>query len=137
MPALPARRPVGERPFQALAETVNPYYLRGDWVCYEKERLRLLRNEQGEKRTARSASAEQEVQANVDRLFLATWKLLGIGHGGPDVLLYRPTLQFNDVLRYRGSQCPLLGFHFFFSFERSYLRAPKKPHLERDLVVSS
>ena len=23
---------------------------------------------------------------------------------------------------------PLLGFHFFFSFERSYLRAPKRPH---------
>ena len=32
---------------------------------------------------------------------------------------------------------PLLGFHFFFSSELSYRRAPKKPHLERDLAVSS
>jgi hypothetical protein len=32
---------------------------------------------------------------------------------------------------------PLLGFSFFFSFELSYQRAPKKPHLEIDLAVSS
>src|SRR5215471_10881685 len=54
----------GRAGVSGFGRTVNPYYLRGDWVCYEKERLRLLRNEQGEKRAARSASAEQEVRAS-------------------------------------------------------------------------
>src|ERR1039457_931909 len=46
----------------------------------------------------------------------------------PQVLLYRPILQggppLNEALRVRR-----IGLCFFFSFELSYLRAPKNPRL--------
>ncbi len=44
VPALHAPRPVAERAFQALPETVKEYYFRGDSACYEKDLMGWLRN---------------------------------------------------------------------------------------------
>ena len=48
VPALYAPLPVAERAFQALPETVNEYYFRGDSACYEKDLVHWLRDEERE-----------------------------------------------------------------------------------------
>jgi 2-hydroxychromene-2-carboxylate isomerase len=44
------------------------------------------------------------------------------------VVIYRPILQWGPPLD-EALSVPWIGFYFFFSFELSYLRAPKKPRL--------
>jgi hypothetical protein len=48
VPAQQQPLPVAKRAFQALPDTVNEYYFRGDSACYEKELLSWLRDEQRE-----------------------------------------------------------------------------------------
>ena len=47
---------------------------------------------------------------------------------GRIVVIYRPIPQWGTPL-YEALGIRWIGFHFFFSFEFSYLRAPKKPRL--------
>ena len=56
------------------------------------------------------------------------YRQVGNPHSGRMVVIYRPILQWGPPLD-EALSVPWIGFYFFFSFELSYLRAPKKPRL--------
>ena len=80
VPALQEPLEAARRAFQALPESVNEYYFRGDSACYEKQLMGWLRNEQRQQGPrgpigfAISVRMQPSLKQHIVRLPASAWK---------------------------------------------------------------